>query len=651
MKTSVFLILVASLFFLTEVEAAVCPTCGGAGGKWVVLSGFNTQRQWMVCPTCGGTGRVADVSPSVPSSSSLNPAQQQMLNSVGQAGYQLGQWLFSPDPQQQQAVAINQQGVEAFQRGDYQTAINCYSQAVKLAPDDKQIQANLYDAGAENAYHRAALAADRKDVPAVLAEMREAIEYFEKSLGYISNKSVRQRLADARRELSQLEDTLRRNKIAADLNGVLKLSGTPDPGRLRSSSTTESTGTDNPLGLKLSGLRQLASTANDSSSFDGSPGSTLSTPTATATDLRPQGTPFFGTGGGPKYSAPEPTGDPKVVDLRDTKTTVVDPAVVKGFQPQGGAGVQQRAPDKLPRSNPTTQQTLALANPPDAPNPLGLKLGDSPPANDTRIVDLRGTTSTTVDMSQLHEQQTYTPSNLPAPMSASRTPKYDSAKIQAEIAGIRKSLAILDAVHNGNASQREEWLKASEEATRDAIEDGANLTVDFLAERLKDHANLVEKELQQKNDLIINEKDQDLKKTLQDEFKQLANHKEQLERASEDLDLAHRGVDELSTIDKDLDEAGSKELLDKSRQLSKTLEEAWDACDQADVLPKGASLAKSYVDAAYEITVQATSVVRMKSVNNNEAEYLNAVTQLGKKMKVLVDLQKANTQDTASGGQ
>ncbi|MEY2428866.1 MAG: hypothetical protein QOJ40_1751 [Verrucomicrobiota bacterium] len=81
---------------------------------------------------------------------------------------------------------------------------------------------------------------------------------------------------------------------------------------------------------------------------------------SSAVDLRPQGTAFFGRGGGSgSQIPPSVSGDANVVDLRGTRTDVVDPAVVRGdlgtLQSQGGAGIVQGTTDKLPAQNPVPQ--------------------------------------------------------------------------------------------------------------------------------------------------------------------------------------------------------------------------------------------------------------------------------------------------------
>jgi hypothetical protein len=74
--------------FAATATAAPCPTCGGAGGKWVVSSGFKTQRIWITCPTCGGRRSVPDAAPqqaSGPSQADIAAPQQAAEEAARQA--------------------------------------------------------------------------------------------------------------------------------------------------------------------------------------------------------------------------------------------------------------------------------------------------------------------------------------------------------------------------------------------------------------------------------------------------------------------------------------------------------------------------------------------------------------------------------------
>jgi hypothetical protein len=233
---------------------------------------------------------------------------------------------------------------------------------------------------------------------------------------------------------------------------------------------------------------------------------------------------------------------------------------------------------------------------------------------------------------------------------AQEKPKYDPAKIQAEIDGVKTALQRLDAVRENNASRIEEWQKTSEKASHDAWEMGANMSVDLLSSALKNRAEAIDKQLQNEADLLAGETDPARRKAIQDTFKELSNHKEQLEKANEAAEAAHKEVDRLSKLDEadDTDEE-SKDLRSTSEKVGEALNQAWEYYDLAGgPLPEGAKEAKQMVDAVYLASVQFVSVGQINSANDDAGQYLKAVTVLSQKMKELVDLkQKAAAENAA----
>jgi hypothetical protein len=221
-------------------------------------------------------------------------------------------------------------------------------------------------------------------------------------------------------------------------------------------------------------------------------------------------------------------------------------------------------------------------------------------------------------------------------------PKYDLAKIQAEIDGIRNALVQLNSVKEMNDAQLEEWQKASEKASNDAWELGANLTVDLLTENLKNRGESIDKQIEQANEALKGETDPAKLKSIQEGITDLASHKAQLEKATEAVEAAKDGVDTLGKLAADGDETKDpKELQSRSQKVSEDLEKAWEIASQAGVLPPGAEQAKGMTDAAYLVAVQCVSVGQVNRANANADQYLKAVTSLSKKMEGLVDLKKA----------
>lgn len=225
---------------------------------------------------------------------------------------------------------------------------------------------------------------------------------------------------------------------------------------------------------------------------------------------------------------------------------------------------------------------------------------------------------------------------------AREEPKYDVSKIQAEIDGVKTALERLEAVRENNAARIEEWQKKSEKASHDALEMGANLSVDLLTSALKDRADAIDKQLQKEADLLAGETDPARRKAIQDTFKELNDHKEQLKKAQEAAEVAHEGVDRIDELDKATDgPEESEELQSTSQKVSKALEEAWADCDQAGALPEGAKEAKQMVDAVYLASVQVVAVGQINAANYDAEQYLKAVNSLSHQYKKLVDLKNA----------
>jgi hypothetical protein len=222
-------------------------------------------------------------------------------------------------------------------------------------------------------------------------------------------------------------------------------------------------------------------------------------------------------------------------------------------------------------------------------------------------------------------------------------PKYDVSKIQAEIDGVKAALERLEAVRENNAARIEEWQKESDKASHDALEMGANMSVDLLTSALKTRGDAIDQELKKETDALHNsEGDLAKQAEISARIKELNEHKEQLEQAHEAAEAAHEGVDRIDELDKATDGAEeSEELQSTSQKVSKALEEAWEDCDKAGALPEGAKEAKQMVDAVYLTAVQVVAVGQINAANYDAEQYLKAVTSLSQQYKRLVDLKNA----------
>jgi hypothetical protein len=219
--------------------------------------------------------------------------------------------------------------------------------------------------------------------------------------------------------------------------------------------------------------------------------------------------------------------------------------------------------------------------------------------------------------------------------------KYQLAKIQAEIDGIKNALIQLNSVKDLNNAQLQEWQKASEKASDDAWELGANLTIDLLTENLTTRGSSIDQQIQQDTASMAGETDPAKLKSIQGAIDDLNAHKTQLEKAQEAVDAARTGADAFSKAVEGGDSAGTQDQLSQSQKVSQALEQGWAIASQEGILPQGADKAKTMVDAAYLVAVQCVSVGQINDIAADVDLNLKAVTALSQKMEALVDLKKA----------
>ena len=119
-------------------------------------------------------------------------------------------------------------------------------------------------------------------------------------------------------------------------------------------------------------------------------------------------------------------------------------------------------------------------------------------------------------------------------------------------------------------------------------------------------------------------------------LRMLAEHKSQLEKAQDAVQVAHNVVDRI--------DEGVKVKEGTYNDPKNLIQNVWEICDQAKVLPPGAAPAKAMVDAAYLVAVQAVSVQQLNGINRNDEDYLRAVDKLSQELKTLGDQLKAHGQ-------
>lgn len=234
--------------------------------------------------------------------------------------------------------------------------------------------------------------------------------------------------------------------------------------------------------------------------------------------------------------------------------------------------------------------------------------------NDPNVVDLRGTTRTSPRL--LRDPNADAPltfmTDAPKPKPAAMPP-LNLTQIRTRIKGIEDALRRLDASHRLDATDRAEWIKQSNDATKDAYKLGASLTLDLAGHLADDQIKAIDAKIDEGGgDDVVN--------ALEARKTQLEHLKDGIEKSEKVVDIA--------------DKTGEEES--KSQ-----LEKIYDLCEKGNLLPEGTSEAKDMIDASYAVAQQAVSVERINQLNDNADRYLGAVDALGTRMKSLVRLEKA----------
>jgi tetratricopeptide (TPR) repeat protein len=186
-KSRWIIIFACLLLTVLNLNAAICPRCGGTG----VIPGpvLNGIQSYYGCPNCGGSG--GGGSPGVKGSGTVpdgaggggspgsggyssDPRVQaagQIGNAVGNAiGQQIGKFFFG-DPQAEQAarvatwnagLVLNNQGIAYANQGQWKAAYDCFRAAAEKCPGDANIEGN-YEKAREELKREAREAKAKKD--------------------------------------------------------------------------------------------------------------------------------------------------------------------------------------------------------------------------------------------------------------------------------------------------------------------------------------------------------------------------------------------------------------------------------------------------------------------------------------------------------
>ena len=220
----------------------------------------------------------------------------------------------------------------------------------------------------------------------------------------------------------------------------------------------------------------------------------------------------------------------------------------------------------------------------------------------------------------------------------------DKLAIKREIEGIRNALAQLNKSMELDASQRDEWLKESGDATRDAYFLAGSTTLDIFGYHAEDRVKAVDAELKQSEDLLYGTTaTANLRSQLHTKCGMLIDSKKELE-----------GVRDRIGQVQDAFELGTKVAkmgVDGEIPVESGFEAAWALAEKAKFMPREGHLAKTIVEGSYLVAVQAASTLRLRALNNNSDQYAAATKILQSKMEELVKAEKLfNKKHGETGG-
>ena len=215
----------------------------------------------------------------------------------------------------------------------------------------------------------------------------------------------------------------------------------------------------------------------------------------------------------------------------------------------------------------------------------------------------------------------------------SRLSQADSQMIKQEIAGTQQALRRLQAAMNLDASQREEWVRESNRASRDAWIEAGSMTLDLMGAHVDHQITDEDSEVKRSWDLLVGTTDTGRRERLENAFKVLSDRKADLNHLRSSIRVTRKAYDNAASIVQ-TDEAGDS-------KLEFMLESIWNKGVDLKIIPPSAGIAKMVVDDAYLIKVQLVSLRRINDLNGNSERYLAAVKALRARMKALITAQKS----------
>lgn len=244
---------------------------------------------------------------------------------------------------------------------------------------------------------------------------------------------------------------------------------------------------------------------------------------------------------------------------------------------------------------------------------------------------------------------------LATPMSPAR------AKICAQLTGAQDALHRLMEAQKMNNAGLAQWSDTVDEASDDAVERGLLMVREYTGDRLTDYLGDLIKDSDQESEQIYLrislEKDQAKVGELQQEWEKLeeqkANLQETLERAKRVQETTDSWLDQSKSMSKIFESIGKNEgMTEKIRELTGDFLRKNYVQQAMGVSPEGSIYIKyagSILDSSYDIFSEVLSAQRIKQLNQNANQFLQAQKALQHRIQTTIAKLNADKQTAPPG--
>ncbi len=224
-----------------------------------------------------------------------------------------------------------------------------------------------------------------------------------------------------------------------------------------------------------------------------------------------------------------------------------------------------------------------------------------------------------------------------------RTERLEIAqKLRGQVKGIQEALRRLNVSMQGDAKEREQWEKATNQAMENAWDRGKGMIVDeslgVLGDRLDKQLTSTNEQIKQAVDRMAGTTDPSKLEQFQAAVKLMKEQRDEIEQAKTIVvDRLKDAKQTTDTVDYATSDPG-----DLEKSLSGTMEivkttlgdpKIQKALKIGENLGRGIGYAQSIIDSSYDITTEVVGWKRINQLNRNSDEYLKAVNGLKDKME------------------